>query len=327
MIEMNRDFLYKEYVDNKKSIKIISNETKIPVMTIYDAMVKFAVPIRKSKKFQIPRDVLYIEYIENSKTTDQISDIFGCSASVIQSLLKKYNIGARVGKNPNLISILTKELLTDLYINKNLRIREIALKLNFSERHIREKLKEFGIHQKRATKRNLQIDLTNKVFGKLTVISLDNISYDGYTWVCNCECGVQTKVLAGNLLDKNVPIRSCGCSRVLVNSDWKIIPPYQWNTIKTHAKNRGLPFTITKEYAEDLFLKQNKCCNLSGKELKFGRAKIRTETTASLDRIDSDIGYIDGNVQWVHKIVNIAKHTSKNWDFIEMCKLVAEFNK
>jgi hypothetical protein len=51
--------------------------------------------------------------------------------------------------------------------------------------------------------------------------------------------------------------------------------------------------------------------------------KYNTEATASLDRINSDEGYIKGNVQWVHKDINIMKNIYSSKYFIEMCKKVA----
>jgi archaellum component FlaC len=74
-------------------------------------------------------------------------------------------------------------------------------------------------------------------------------------------------------------------------------------------------------------LKQNKLCALSGLPIKFARANKRTsETSASLDRIDSTKNYVEGNVQWVHKEVNIMKNVYNQEHFIEMCKLIANNN-
>lgn len=49
--------------------------------------------------------------------------------------------------------------------------------------------------------------------------------------------------------------------------------------------------------------------------------------TASLDRIDSSKGYIEGNVQWVHKRINKMKLDDSDTEFIEWCRLIADFNK
>jgi hypothetical protein len=40
------------------------------------------------------------------------------------------------------------------------------------------------------------------------------------------------------------------------------------------------------------------------------------EMIASLDRIDNDSGYIEGNIQWVCKRVNYMKHTMKDEYFL-----------
>ena len=48
--------------------------------------------------------------------------------------------------------------------------------------------------------------------------------------------------------------------------------------------------------------------------------------TASLDRIDSSKGYIEGNVQWVHKRVNLMKGNMSTENFIEWCNLVVKNN-
>ncbi len=53
----------------------------------------------------------------------------------------------------------------------------------------------------------------------------------------------------------------------------------------------------------------------------------RGEYTASLDRIDSRGHYEVGNVQWIHKDLNIMKNSYDANYFIDMCKSVAKFNQ
>ena len=79
-----------------------------------------------------------------------------------------------------------------------------------------------------------------------------------------------------------------------------------------------------------MFLKQNKKCALSNVELCFGtladvRNKGCREALASLDRIDSTKGYEIGNVQWIHKKLNIMKQNLSDLDFIEWCKKVSDY--
>jgi len=45
---------------------------------------------------------------------------------------------------------------------------------------------------------------------------------------------------------------------------------------------------------------------------------------ASLDRIDSNLGYIVGNVGWTSTIINIMKQNLKLCDFIELCCIISK---
>lgn len=88
--------------------------------------------------------------------------------------------------------------------------------------------------------------------------------------------------------------------------------------LKSNAKNRGMSFEINSEHLWDLFQNQKGLCALSGLPLMLQSGS----QTASLDRIDSSVGYIKGNLQWLHKDVNVMK-----WDFTEeyfkmICSLI-----
>lgn len=51
------------------------------------------------------------------------------------------------------------------------------------------------------------------------------------------------------------------------------------------------------------------------------------ENSASLDRIDSSQGYIEGNVWWVHKIVNVIKLDFSFNELVQLCQMVVNGNK
>jgi hypothetical protein len=87
------------------------------------------------------------------------------------------------------------------------------------------------------------------------------------------------------------------------------------SAIKRNAKLRNISYNLPPKYLWDLFEKQNRRCALSGRSIEFGFGT--KETTASLDRIDSLKGYIEGNVQWLH---NIAKQCMSDEKFIQMCE-------
>ena len=180
------------------------------------------------------------------------------------------------------------------------------------------------------------IDLSGKKFNKLTVISKAASTRGGsITWNCICDCGNSCVYSSNHLTRKSQPVKSCGCSRFKRGNQHK-----QWNGYeglsggwwynhvereRTQKYRVRVPVTITKEYAWELFIKQDRKCALSGIELVIaGDSKYNT---ASIDRIDSSKGYEEGNVQWVHKHVNFMKRTYSQEYFIELCKKIAENNR
>lgn len=74
-----------------------------------------------------------------------------------------------------------------------------------------------------------------------------------------------------------------------------------------------------------MYIKQNKKCALSGEDLYFGRIRYRTETNASIDRIDSRKDYTIDNIQLVTKNINIMKQTMTQEEFIKNCRLVIKY--
>lgn len=98
-----------------------------------------------------------------------------------------------------------------------------------------------------------------------------------------------------------------------------------FNQMKISAGKRGHLFDVTIEYLWDVFLKQNRKCSYTGLELTFPKTRKSVKvSTSSLDRIDSSKGYVEGNVQWVHKDINRMKQDFSNDYFIEMCNLVSK---
>jgi len=168
-------------------------------------------------------------------------------------------------------------------------------------------------------------------FGRLVVVEIAGQYPDGRTkWKLQCDCGKYTVAPFNNLKHKGVI--SCGCYKKETSFDnkWRGIGSLgldHFNSIKRGAKTRDLDFNITLQYASDLFNKQNKRCALSGKVITLSSNRKRLKPTASLDRINNDLGYVEGNVQWVHREINIAKNVVNNEEFIKICKDVTSFNK
>jgi len=88
-------------------------------------------------------------------------------------------------------------------------------------------------------------------------------------------------------------------------------------------------FTITLEYVLDLAEKQKHRCALTGIPFNTIRTKEKNHNALlpSIDRINSDIGYVLGNVQWVTIWANRAKLDYPTEFFQEVCRITAQNNK
>ena len=95
------------------------------------------------------------------------------------------------------------------------------------------------------------------------------------------------------------------------------------SSAKSRAKGRVIPVKVTKEDIKRLIINSNGKCALSGLKLTIVR---NNPFKASLDRIDSSKGYINGNIQVVATCVNIAKSDLPQKDFIKMCKSIVDIN-
>ena len=89
---------------------------------------------------------------------------------------------------------------------------------------------------------------------------------------------------------------------------------------KIGAETRNIEWTVSFDYLADLLIDQDFKCALSDIELDA----MNINNNASLDRIDSSKGYVEGNVQWVYSKINMMKQQYSQEEFIELCKAVAD---
>ena len=100
-------------------------------------------------------------------------------------------------------------------------------------------------------------------------------------------------------------------------SNWYVFSKFiSW--INSRNKKHNWASDIDEKYLCGLYLKQNGFCALSGIELN--------ENNLSIDRINSEIGYLKGNIQWVDKNVNRMRSNFEQKYFIEICKLIANIH-
>lgn len=161
----------------------------------------------------------------------------------------------------------------------------------------------------------------NDRFDQLTVIGFDK----GVRTlaVCRCDCGTVVKIRP-TLLRRN-KTNSCGCNP---RGSWKghrSLSGTYFSRLRRGALCRKLCFNVTPAFLWELFEQQKGRCALSGLSIQLGRTA--KNQTASVDRIESSLGYVAGNVHWVHKDVNKMKMDLTLDRFIELCCLVTEHQR
>ncbi len=135
---------------------------------------------------------------------------------------------------------------------------------------------------------------------------------------CKCtQCGREQLVRIQRLLKQETGCARCSSLKTHCGDLTRTF----WQQVEYAAKTHNRELSIDMEYAWSVFLSQDKKCALSGTPLVL--SSKRGESTASLDRIDSSKGYVKGNVQWVHKLVNRMKSDLDQNEFVSFCKLIA----
>jgi hypothetical protein len=170
-----------------------------------------------------------------------------------------------------------------------------------------------------------KIEMVGKKFGMLEVIEESGKDDKRHLmYKCKCDCG-NIKNIHGTHLRSNKTI-SCGCKNKVKGINGELWYNIVKGSLKSRTKRKNLFVNITKEYLNDLFIKQQGKCNLSGIEISLPKKWNDKNYTASLDRIDSEKGYEIGNVQWVHKHINVMKNIFPQELFLYMCQKVANQN-
>lgn len=162
------------------------------------------------------------------------------------------------------------------------------------------------------------VNLVNQQFGKWTVLRQGSrIKNHGY-WLCRCICGTEREVSLSNLrqIESTQSVGSCGCLKkeTLVTHNTThglsgtVVSALFWQA-KSRAKKRGLEFSITMA---DVVVPD--ICPLLEIPI-HKKGYIQTDNSPSLDRIDSSLGYVPGNVQVISQKANTIKSTSTFYEF------------
>ncbi len=138
-----------------------------------------------------------------------------------------------------------------------------------------------------------------------------------------CDCGRTTRLMSGyEFFNPNKALMCQQCAaelrgKTLAESNGKVgeLKLTRYSKLQRSASVRGIPFEVSMEYLWNLFETQNHKCAITGDYIKH-------LDEASLDRIDSSKGYVEGNVQWTTYQANVSKHTMTMEALYNFCRKV-----
>lgn len=224
---------------------------------------------------------------------------------------------------------LDKDLLYDLCVNQNLWATEIGERLNVPENVIKYWIYKYHIPHK--NNNHDQSKYIGKRIGSVVVTKfIGLLNKTTYRYQCDYDCGHIFTRSAQCIRKEKAICRKC----IPIGSDSKkrhgyIMGSY-WITLKRGADARNIPFNITKEYINDLIILQNFKCAISGLDIYLAQTTEEFTSyvqTASLDRVDSSKAYEEGNVQWVHKVINKMKMDLSNKELIKYCCIISDHQR
>ena len=138
-----------------------------------------------------------------------------------------------------------------------------------------------------------------------------------------CDCG-RRDWIRGKSFINNECIFCPNCAHLMERSatfgGYNDMPGRVWSRIKNnesarvHTKNT---LDFDARFVWELMNKQNYKCALSGVDLDW--------ESASLDRKNSQVGYMSNNIQWVHKVVNLMKHSLDESEFLTWCEKIVKY--
>jgi DNA-binding transcriptional ArsR family regulator len=265
-----------------------------------------------------------LDYYRDGKySTGEIAALLSVSQPTVYNHLRRHKLSTkgvlpRRYRGPKKVNFTEtqKNLIVKLH-NEGKYITDIQVELGSTIGPVRRVFRELGLESS-----NFKPVRLGERFGYVRVIAVapPQKTYKGHLesrCVVECHCGVQKEVFSYNLRSGNT--RTCGCKIHLTNRDTPYIRIF--HGYLSGARMRGLSMELS--LAQVKFIVSLPCfyCgeaplnNLTGR--KHGRSTQKTVLKYNgIDRVDSQQGYMTGNVLPACHMCNRAKSDSAISDFV-----------
>jgi hypothetical protein len=170
-------------------------------------------------------------------------------------------------------------------------------------------------------------DLTNKQFGRWTVLSFAEKRGNNKYWNCICDCGTKKAVAGYSLVTKNST--SCGCwKREKASLPKGVAAMHAVHRNYTRiARERGLCFELTMEQFKQITSSR---CHYCGAEPTQMIEKVKVAKHAmngnyiynGIDRVDNEQGYTIDNCVSCCITCNAGKRKMTKTDFLSWVERV-----
>ena len=174
--------------------------------------------------------------------------------------------------------------------------------------------------------------LINKRYGNLIVIAFEGYGITSRPlWLCRCDCGKDVVVSSKNLNRKSTT--HCGCKRK-ENISKAVRKEYGESTkhslilaYKGNARAKNLIFELTDNKCIELFEDNCYYCGKPPSNIINRKNMYGEYTYNGIDRLDSKLGYVEGNVVTCCQCCNYMKNKYTEKEFLDIIRKIAIHKK
>ena len=205
-------------------------------------------------------------YEDERMSSHEIGDLLGVSHQTILNRLRRNDANVRSKKSVSeedkkmaMITYKNKEWLIEQYINMEKTVNDMALECCVSVASIYKYMNEHQIKIKKIE------DLSGRIFGRLTVLSLNEErgKFGQVVYLCKCKCGNTTNVSSGKL--KGGTTRSCGCLNKDIMASRRGPKSPVWNPDLTDEEREDKrDYKEYKDWRKAVYERDNHICQKCG---------------------------------------------------------------